>query len=66
MTTRKDTERLLRDAKRAGAVVSITGKNHYRVTNPTTGMACTMSYSPSCHHALAKQKKDLRRIGIEL
>ena len=62
--SRKDTERLLRLAAKAGAVVSRGGSGHYRVTNPATGATVTMGVTSSCHHALAKQRKDLRRIGI--
>lgn len=67
MTTgRKDTARLVRAARKAGAVVALTGHNHWRVTNPATGGAVTLSFSPSCPFALTKQRKDLRGIGLDL
>jgi hypothetical protein len=60
----KETEALLRKARKAGAVVERSGSGHYRVSGPLGTV--TMGVSSSCVHALRKQKKDLRRIGIEL
>lgn len=61
---RKDTELLVRLARKAGALVRRTGSGHYRIINPATGQAVTMSVSPSCHFSLQKQRRDLERIGI--
>jgi hypothetical protein len=60
----KDTRRLVKAARKAGAIAVLSSSGHWRVTNPATGQTVTMAASPSCRHALANQKRDLRSIGL--
>lgn len=63
-STRKDIDKLLREARKVGFEVGTQG-TYWRVTNPLTGSHVLVSRQPGTGHGLDNERAKLRRIGFE-
>jgi len=61
---RKDVMDLIARAEKEGAVVEKVPNGHWKVTNPETGQATQLAYSPKNHRYIYNAATRLKRIGL--
>jgi hypothetical protein len=61
---RKDVQKLLRKIIKEGGTVEKVPNGHWKVTNPDTGQACQVAFSPRDHRYVYNAATRLKRIGF--
>jgi hypothetical protein len=62
---RKDVNKVLKDARKRGLVVTPAGSGHWKVTNPATGARATLSASPNTDRGVRAGARDIERLTRE-
>jgi len=67
MSARHDMNRLVRDALRAGLVLTPARHGHSKLTDPRSGRWVLISNNPRCEYAASNARKNVRRVlGVDV